>query len=167
VTSIVIAALAALATVAQIGVVPATFVNPLAAPVLPITLIAGWASVRSPREVWPVPLAAAVLLGTVSQARVGWYLVALLPVVALVVLMRGSEGRAVPSAPRRLAYASTSAAAGAIAYVIILALTAGDARVLVADASAILTGAAWTGTLAAGLAALLWPLRAQETGLFA
>jgi hypothetical protein len=167
VTLIVITALAVLATVAQIGVVPAAFEHPLAAPVLPIVLIAGWASVRSPREVWPVPLVAAVLLGAVSQARVGWYLLALLPVVALVSLLRGGEGRALPSALRRLAYASTSGTAGAVAYVVILALTAGDARVLAVETGPIMMGAAWTGTLAAGLAALLWPLRTQETGLFA
>ncbi|MFA7250314.1 MAG: hypothetical protein WC273_11870, partial [Dehalococcoidia bacterium] len=88
-----IGALAVLAAIMQIGAVPAAFAEPLAGPVLPVALLAGWAAVRRPREVWPVPLAAAAVLGVVSEGRVGIFALALLPGLALVTLVRLRERR--------------------------------------------------------------------------
>lgn len=165
--------LAALAAVVQIGAVPPAFHDRLGSPVLPVALIAAWAVMRDPREVWPALLVAGVLLGVVSEARVGSYVLALLPAVAAGMVLAAAgdrRDRAAASGPRRLAAASVSGAVGAVAYVAVLALSGGTWAALPREAGAIgaiLLGAAWTGTMAIAIAAALWPLRQRGAGLFA
>ena len=50
-----------LIAIVQIGALPSAFAQPLAAPVLPIVLLAGWSAIRRPAEGWPVPLVAAIV----------------------------------------------------------------------------------------------------------
>lgn len=171
-SGVVIALLAACAAVVQIGAAPPAFADRLAAPVLPVALIAAWASMRDPRETWPALVVSAVLLGVVSEARIGGYLLALLPTAAAAVLLaaaREERDRGTTSGARRLTEAAVAGAAGAAAYVTLLAI--GDAPgVLPLEAGAIgaiLFGAAWTGTVAVAIAAALWPQRSRSTGLFA
>ena len=163
----VLALLATLAALAQIGAVPAAFLDPLAGPTLPIALGAGWASVRDPRETWPLPLAAAVVLGAVSEARVGWFVLAFLPVIALTILFRQTEGRGLVTIARRLLTAGVAGLLGTVAYVVVLALGAGTLRAIPGEFAVIASGAAWTATLAMCLTSAMWPLRAQNVGLFA
>ncbi|MSQ31556.1 MAG: hypothetical protein EXR64_06030 [Dehalococcoidia bacterium] len=155
----------------QIGVVPAAFAEPLAAPVLPVALLAGWAAVRHPREAWPAPLAAAVILGSVSEARVGAFALALLPALAIVTLVRDRERRGEGTAMRRLGLAAGAGAAGALSYVLVLWAAAGAAGGAAASPAAavpaLLVGVAWTGASATALAAALWPLRTDSGGFFA
>ena len=159
--------LAALAAVAQIGVVPAAFLDPLAGPMLPIALVAGWASVRAPREVAPALIVVAAILGAMSEARVGWYLIALLPVPAIALAFRSTEGRGTVTFARRALCSAIAGMLGAAIYVAILALSTGGLRTLPVEVDAIVHGAAWTAALALLVATALWPLRAQSQGLFA
>ncbi|MGE3856597.1 MAG: hypothetical protein AB7G21_06550 [Dehalococcoidia bacterium] len=155
------------AAVLQVGAVPAAFHQPLAAPVLPVALLAGWAAIRRPREAWPVPLGAAIVLGAVSEGRVGLYLLALLPALAIATFVRLRERRGEGTASRRLALAAVGGAAGTLCYVLSIAAAAGTARTLSPALPALLGGMAWTGMLAALLAAALWRVRSDRGGLFA
>lgn len=155
------------AAILQVGAVPAAFNQPLASPVLPVALLAGWAATRHPREAWPVPLAAAVVLGTVSEGRVGVFVLALLPGLALATLARLRERRGEGTASRRLALAAVAGAGGTLGYVVLLAAVAGTASTLPAALPWILAGMAWTAVVATLLAALLWRVRSDSGGLFA
>lgn len=154
-------------SILQVGVVPAAFAQPLAAPVLPVALLAGWAAIRRPHEAWPIPLAAAVVLGTVSEARVGMFVLALLPALILVTLARVRERRGEATIPRRLALAAVAGATGAVCYVLLLSVAGGTTDALAPALLALLAGMAWTGVLATILAASLWRMRADSGGLFA
>lgn len=158
--------LAVVASIVQIGALPAAFAQPLAAPVLPIVLLAGWAAIRRPAEAWPIPLAAAVVLGTVSETRVGLFLLALLPALLLITLVRQRERRGDGTALRRLTLAAGAGALGTACYVATLSLGSGTADLLSRSAPALLGGMAWTAALAALLAAALWRVRARSGGLF-
>jgi hypothetical protein len=155
------------AAILQVGAVPAAFAQPLAAPVLPVALLAGWAAMRRPRETWPAPLGAALVLGAVSEARVGTFLLALLPVLLLATLVRLRERRGEGTAFRRLALAAVAGAGGTLGYVLLLSIVSGTAGDLVRALPALVTGMAWTGVLAAVLAAALWRVRSDSGGLFA
>ncbi len=159
--------LAVAAALVQIGAVPAAFAQPLAGPVLPVALIAAWTAVRDPREAWATPVAAAIILGSVSEARVGWFLLALLPPAALVALARGWEQRGEATAGRRIALAALAGAVGVVTYVVILAAGGGALDALRPEAGAIVRSVSWTALLAAAGAAALWPLRPRGAGLFA
>jgi len=159
--------LAMAAAVLQVGAVPAAFHQPLAAPVLPVALLAGWAAMRRPREAWPVPLGAAVVLGVLSEERVGLYLLALLPGLGIATFLRLRERRGEGTASRRLALAAVGGAAGMLCYVLALAAAAGTGRMLSPALPALIGGMAWTGMLAALLAAALWRVRSDRGGLFA
>lgn len=159
--------LAAGAAILQVGAVPAAFGEPLAAPILPVVLLAGWAATRRPREAWPVPLGAAVVLGTVSEGRVGLFLLALLPGLVVATLARLRERRGEGTATRRLALAALTGAAGALGYVTLLAAAGGTTSTLLGAVPWLLGGMAWTGVLAALLAGLLWRVRSDSGGLFA
>ena len=63
----------------QAAITTALFRDPLAAPVLPVALIAGWAVMRDVRETWPALILPAVVLGVTSEERVGWFLLSMLP----------------------------------------------------------------------------------------
>jgi hypothetical protein len=159
--------LAVAAAILQVGAVPAAFHQPLAAPVLPVALLAGWAAMRRPREASLAPLGAALVLGTVSEGRVGVFLLALLPALALATLTRLRERRGEGTAVRRFGLAALAGAGGTLGYVLFLSLAAGTAGALVEVAPALLGGIAWTATLATVLAGLLWRVRTASGGLFA
>ncbi|MEX2445886.1 MAG: hypothetical protein WD734_00990 [Dehalococcoidia bacterium] len=161
----VVLLLATVAAVVQVGVLPAAVGHPLAAPVLPAALIAGWGAARPPREVWPAPVIAAVVLGSVSELRVAAVLLALLPAACLAVAFR-TPRRQGSRLLRPLLLALGGGAAGAICYVALLAVTTGEAWVLAAEVSAIAGAALWTAVIAMTLAALVWPFGRPRTGLF-
>lgn len=166
--------LAVAVAIVQVGAVPSAFAQPLAAPVLPIALLAGWSAARRPRETWPVPIATAVVLGAMSEARVGTFLLALLPALLLAALARARERRGEATALRRLALATLAGAGGTACYVLLLNagaqglwLPGGSGTSVLTALSALAGGCAWTGLLAAALAAVLWPFRTDSGGLFA
>lgn len=159
--------LAIVVSILQISAVPTAFAQPLAAPILPVALLAGWAAVRRPREAWPIPLAAAVVLGVVSEGRVGVFVLALLPALALVTLVRLRERRGEATAVRRLGLAAGAAAAGTLCYVLLTSAAAGTAGTLPRAIPALVVGMAGTAVLATALAAALWPVRTDSGGLFA
>ncbi len=166
-TALALTALAIAAAIVQVSAVPAAFSQPIAAPVLPIALLAGWAAVRQPREVWPVPLAAGIVLGAMSDVRVGMFILALLPALVILTLVRARERRGEGHILRYVAFAAASAAAGGISYVVLLSVVSGTTRALPAATPALVSGVLSTGVLAALLAACLWPLRPRSGGLFA
>lgn len=155
-----VALLGAAAALAQLGAVPALFPGAPAAPLLPVALIAAWSAVRDPREAWPALLVASVLLGAASEERVGWYLIALLPALALAMMA------SLPPGARRAGLAVGGAAAGAVAYLALLTLAAGRASALGSEAGTLAVAALWTAAATALLAAALWPLRPRTAGLF-
>lgn len=159
--------IAAGAAILQVGAVPAAFREPLAAPVLPVVLLAGWAATRRPREAWPVPLGAALVLGTVSEGRVGMFLLALLPGLVVATVLRARERRGEGTAARRLALAALTGVLGGLGYVVLLAAATDTASMLPTALPRLLSGIAWTGALAALLAGLLWRVRSDSGGLFA
>ena len=85
--------LALAAAIAQIGLGPGAFAEPLAGPVLPVALLAGWTAMRRTKEAWPVPLVAAIVLGAVSEARTGMFVLALLPALGVATVARAAERR--------------------------------------------------------------------------
>ena len=158
-----VAALAALAALLQLAAVPWLFVDGAVAPLLPVALISAWAAARDADETWPVLLVVPVTLGVVSQERVGWFMLALLPSAALASCTWQRDGA---SGVRRFARAPLAAAAGAVFYLSLLTLTAGRPSTLVEMAGAYVFAALWTAAAAALLAGALWPLRPRPQGLF-
>ena len=151
------------AALLQLGAAPALFEQQLAAPVLPLALIAGWGAVRGLAEVAPAAILAAIVLGVASEERAGWFLLAMLPTAALVV-----PALTLPPS-RRLLLAPAAAAAGVLAYQGLLQLSSGVASAPLTEGEALLGGALWSAAAAFVLAALCWALRARPSagGLFA
>ncbi len=166
-TAPLLVVLAVVAAVLQVGVLPGAFLEPLASPVLPVALLAGWAATRRPREAWPVPLAAAGVLGALSEARVGVFVLALLPALLVASVLRARERRGEGTAPRRLALAAASGALGALGYVALLAQFEGASSDLLRAAPALVFAAISTALLATMCAAALWRFRTSSGGLFA
>ena len=159
-TLAVVSALGLAAALLQVGAVPAFFLDGAAAPLLPVALLAAWAAAREPAQTWPVVLVTAATLGAISQERVGWFLIALLPTVAVAALAGGGGAR------RSLATAPLTAAAGAALYLLVLALAAGRTSALPDSTGAHLATVLWTAAAAALLALALAPLRPRPHGLF-
>ena len=159
--------LALAAAIAQIGLVPGAFAEPLAGPVLPVALLAGWTAMRRPKEAWPVPLVAAIVLGAVSEARTGMFVLALLPALGVATVARAGERRGEGTAIRRLGLAAAAGAIGALCYVAVLSMAAGTEATLTRALPALLVGATWTALLATVLAGAMWRVRTDSGGLFA
>ncbi len=160
-TRAVLAALALLASLLQVGALPALFFNPTAGPLLPVALLAAWGALRGPDELWPALLLAPLPLALMSEERLGWFLVALLPTAA--VLLR----RPLPDTPAQFVRAPLAAAVGALGYLVLLWIAAGEVRGLPAASTTLLGAALMTAAVAALLAALLWPIRTRRSqGLF-
>lgn len=140
--------------------------DPLAAPVLPVVLVAAWASVRRADETWPAILLPALVLGVASEERIGWFLLALLPapLVAAVAVRRFRRG--VTGFWHRIGTAGIAAALGAIAYASLLAFAGGIGSELPGRAGALAATAFVTGILAVFVAVCCWPLRPRQRGLF-
>jgi hypothetical protein len=151
----------------QVAITTSLVRDPLAAPVLPVALIAAWAAARRPEEAWPAILLPAVVLGVASEERVGWFLVALLPAPLLAAFAVRRLRPRVNGLWRRVSAACAAAAGGAVAYALVLALAGGLGGTLYDHAGPLLA----TGVLSALLAGVatlgFWPLRPRERGLFA
>jgi hypothetical protein len=154
------------AAVVQAAVAPALFAHPLAAPVLPVAVVTGWAVIRGVDETWPALVLPAVLLGVVSEERVGWFLIALLPGPALAALLVARMEPQRLGLSRRALMAALGAAGGTLAYGFVLVTAAGVASEALDRAAEFIGGAAVTGGIAALAAAAFWPLRERERGLF-
>ena len=167
-----------LAALMQAAALPLLFLDTAAAPVLPVAVLAAWATGarrRAPQygRTWPdaepIPHAAwlalcpaALILGWLSADTVGAVLLALLPAAGLLGLVRAPGG----SLPAVLGAAATVSGGGAVLYHGTLLLIGGG-EVLTA-APALVASAMWTGALAGGGALLLAPWRRRPVGgLFA
>jgi hypothetical protein len=155
--------MAAVAALLQLAAVPSLFADGAVAPLLPVALISAWAAARDGNETWPVLLVVPVALGVVSEERVGWFMLALLPSAALASFMRQTDG---VSGVRRFVRAPLAAAAGAVLYLSLLTLAAGRPAALADAAGSYALAALWTAAAAALLAAALWPLQPRPRGLF-
>jgi hypothetical protein len=160
-TRLVLALLALGASLAQVGAMPALFFDTSAAPLLPVALLAAWGALRGVEELWVALLLAPIPLGVASEERLGWFLLALLPTAALVLR------DALPEGPRAFGRVARAAGVGALCYLVLLWVAAGEARALPGAAGIILGAAVMTAALAAVLATLLWPVRTRRSpGLF-
>ena len=150
------------AALLQLGAAPSLFDEPLAAPILPLAVIAGWGAARGLAEAVPAAVVAALMLGVASEARAGWFLLAMLPTAALV-----APGLSLPPS-RRLLLAPAAAALGTIAYQGLLHLSSGSLAALLAESEPLLRGALWSAAPALVLAAIGWALRPRPSspGLF-
>jgi hypothetical protein len=160
-TRIILALLALAASLLQVGAVPSLFLDPAAAPLLPVAMIAAWGAMRGPDELWAALLVAPLPLAVASEERLGWFLLALIPTAAL--LLRPAP----PDTAQQLLRAPLAAALGGMAYLVVLFLAGGEARAMHASTPGILGAATLTAVMAALFALLLWPARARRTpGLF-
>jgi hypothetical protein len=158
--------LAALSALVQGAAAPMLFVEPLAAPVLPAALIAAWAVMRGADEAWPALLLPAVILGTLSDERAGWFLIAMLPAPALGMLIAARAKRTGAGMTRRALWAASAAAVAALAHGLVLALAGGVVAEVPRIAAPVVGGVLLTALAALLLAPLMWPLRTRERGLF-
>ena len=178
------AAIAALGcSVLQLSLIDALFpAGPLAVatPLLPVVLVAAWGAARDPVETVPAAIIAAVVLGTVSSERVGWFLIALLPTIVAVITVRtgldwvpagagapgiDAAGDVGPSFPAAALLGAGAAAAGSASYVALLTI-AGEPSLFPDLLGSIVGTMLWSAGLAAALAPLLRPLRRERRGLF-
>jgi hypothetical protein len=161
VTRALVCALALAAALLQLGAMPALFLDAGAAPLLPVGLIAAWASVRRAEETWLAVLAASLLLGAASTERAGWFLLALLPTPALAVGVVALRPR------RRVLAAPLAAGLGALLYLALLALASGRAGGLAAEAPGHFPAAAGTALVAIAFAGVIPRHARRADGLFA
>ncbi|MGE0227076.1 MAG: hypothetical protein AB7I38_10060 [Dehalococcoidia bacterium] len=161
-TRVLVVALALLASLVQVGALPALFFDPLAAPLLPVALLAAWGALRGPEELWPAFLVAPLPLALLSEERLGWFLLALLPTAGLLLRRRPD-----PDTLAQFARAPLVAALGALGYLALLWLAAGDVRGLPGALTTLVGAALLTAVASSLFAVLLWPLRARRApGLF-
>lgn len=126
---------------------------------LPGAIAAGWAAVRGPREAVATVLAAATVLGALSETRAGLFGLALLPSAGLGTLaVAGAPGRR----PRMLR-AGFAGLTGAFTYLGILALAARGWP----EGGLILWGLITSVAVAALTCFLLYPARPHDRRLFA
>ena len=118
------------AALLQLGATPVWIDQPLAAPVLPIIVIAGWGAARGLGEAVLAAALAAIVLGVASEERAGWFLLAMLPTAALVV-----PALTLPPS-RRLLLAPAAAALGVLAYQGLLQLSSGVASATLTESAA-------------------------------
>ncbi len=162
-----VVALTAFAALVQAAAIPALFAEPLAAPVLPAAVVAAWAIVRGPEETWPALPLPAVILGALSDERMGWFLLALLPAPIFGALLAARARHVAAGVLRRSTWAAGAAAAAALLYGAVLAFAGGVAGDLPGATAEALAGALLTAGVAAVLALCAWPLRERQRGLFA
>ena len=158
--------LVTVASFLQIAALPLLTSDPWAMPLLPVALLAAWSVNRSDDESWPALLPAALLLGVVSTQRVGWFLVALLPVALLGAALAQPGIDEERGLLWRLPATAGLAGAGSLAYVLLLATVGSELGSLASAAPAIAGATLATSAIAAALAPLVQPRR-QRHGLFA
>lgn len=150
---------------AQAAITTALVRDPLAAPVIPVALVVGWAAMRRADETWPAILLPALVLGVASEERVGWFLLALLPAPAVATLAVHGFKR-VTGFWRRAGTAGAAAALAAALYATTLAVAGGIGGELPERAGALATTAVASGILAVLVAVCCWPFRPRQRGLF-
>ncbi|MEZ4501209.1 MAG: hypothetical protein R3C39_01085 [Dehalococcoidia bacterium] len=155
---VVLGLVLAAAVVAQLGIVPALFLDRLGAPVLPVAVLAAWSASRRPEAAWIAAVPLALMLASVSEVRAGWFVLALAPTP----LLATSIHARVPALPA----AALGAAAGASVYVATLALAANRLPLLTSAFEATMRGALLTALAGLAVAVLFLPFRPRETGLF-
>lgn len=162
---VLLVVLTLLASPVQAAIATSLVRDPLAAPVLPIALVAGWAAMRRAEETWPAILLPAVVLGAASEERVGWFLVALLPapLIAAVLVRRFKRATGFW---RRTLTAGGAAAAAAVLYACVLALAGGVGGELPERSGALVAAATASALVALVASACCWPLRPRRRGLF-
>lgn len=156
----------------QAAIATALVRDPLAAPVLPVALIAAWAATRGGgeegcHEIWPTVLLPAIVMGVASEERVGWFLLALLPAPALAAAGTRRIRPRVTGFGRRVSIATGVAALAAMSYAVVLAVAAGLVSDLPASSPSLLATGLGSGVLGAAGVLLFWPLRRRERSLFA
>lgn len=129
-----------------------------AAVAFPGALAAGWGAVRGPREALAIVFAAAVVLGVLSEARVGLYALVLMPAAAAGTL----AGVRDPGRRMRAARAACAGLFGAVTYLALLAAAAGG----LSGNAAIAWGLAASTLLATATCVALFPLRPHDRRLF-
>ena len=158
--------LGAIAALLQASVLPAFYLDPWAAPLLPSALVAAWAVIRRPEETWAIVLAGALILGVVSTERTGWFLLALLPSVGIAMLLATVAPRH-HSFVAGLGRAAATAAAGTGCYLSILAIVSGNGAALAPAAPQVIAAGLATAALAGVGVIALRPLRPRPRGLYA
>jgi hypothetical protein len=166
VSYLVAALLALLFALVQASAVPLLFLDPIAAPSLPVALIAAWAVARDPREVAPGLLLVAIVLGVLSTERTGWFVLALVPAAAAALPLEPLLARPEGAPPRTLV-AGGVAALGVLAYIVLLALAGGVITDVPSAGDAMIGASIATAAVAVLLAAILVRTRPREVGLFA
>ncbi len=155
----------------QAAIATALVRDPLAAPVLPVALIAAWAATRGGEdgcvEVWPAILMPAIVLGVASEERVGWFLLALLPAPLLASTGSRKIRPRITGFGRRVGIAAGVAALSAMGYSVVLAVAAGLVGDLPSSSPSLLATGVGSALLAAVAVLALWPLRRRNRGLFA
>lgn len=169
--TLILITLALLLAPVQAAISTALVRDPLAAPVLPVALVAAWAVIRRgedrrSEEVWPAIVLPAVVLGVASEERVGWFLLALLPAPALAAVGTRQIRPRVAGLLRRVGIAAGIAALGAMAYAVVLATAAGLFRELPSSAPSLLATGLGSALLASLTVVAFWPLRSRPRGLF-
>ncbi len=137
------------AALLQLGATPLWLDRPLAAPVLPLIVIAGWGAARGLGETVPAAALAAIVLGVSSEERAGWFLLAMLPTAAL--LLPASALRHW----ERLLLAPVAAALGVVAFQAMLRFSGGLAALSRAQQDDLYEGALLSAVAALILAAVL------------
>ncbi|MYE46486.1 MAG: hypothetical protein F4X25_06990 [Chloroflexi bacterium] len=149
------------AALLQLGATPLWLDQPLAAPVLPLIVIAGWGAARGLGEAVPAAILAASVLGVASEERAGWFLLAMLPTAALLLpaaALRSWE---------RLLLAPLAAGLGVLAFQAMMRFSSGLGALSAEQQSALIEGATWTAVPALALTVILaaggWTLQWRPT----
>jgi hypothetical protein len=103
-----------------------------------------------------------VPLGLLSEERVGWFIIALLPLLLALALMARDEQRA-----RNAAIGAAIAGGGCTAFGLVLLLTVEHPRAVAAEVPALLAASGVAAMLAGFGVFALWQWRARTHGLFA
>jgi len=155
----------ATAALIQTTVLPQFFLDAWTTPFLPAALVATWATTRQPIETWRITLISALILGVMSSERVGWFLLALLPISLIAVFLHeiSAQNRHLTT---QIGRASATALTGTICYFIILTIVAGKGSLLLAAGPDI--AIACLGTMALAIIGVLAvsPFRKKPIGLF-
>jgi hypothetical protein len=149
----------------QVTLVPLLFLDPWSAPLLPVALVAAWSVNRSQDEAWPALLPSALLLGVLSTQRVGWFLVALLPVALAGAAMAQTQADKEQRLLWRLPATASVAGLGTLGYLLTLAIVSDELIALAAAAPAVVCSVLGSSALATTLTPLLRPRRRRH-GLF-
>ena len=145
------------AALLQLGSTPIWIDQPLAAPVLPLVVIAGWGAARGLGEAVAATVLAAIVLGVASEERAGWFLLAMLPTAVLLLpatALRRWE---------RLLLAPVAAALGVVAFQALMRFSSGLGALSAEQQNQLFEGATWTAAAALVVAVVLaaggWALR--------